>query len=636
MKRNIFTVVSGFLTVLFLFAFVQVKPVFAQTNVELKRQIEEKRERVKLLEELRMLEEKEKALTNQQPLPAPTSTTTPTPIPTPISRDETLNPISDNNTGDNANVNPSTILPAIQRVRNLFDPNDTGTYTVCQLQDLEKTNYNRFDKNICDLAKKLIQNTKDAGDTKILFEPSIIQDELGIFILGRLAGLPQSEVEIDKNISDFVLEIENKRTDKQVGADSKGSGTTSLATKGGIPRFLSWALENGSISGAKDGTTLTFRANPVGFAEVLSGYQPFKEGNLDSYFKLDEGFTRELRKLSVGFSFDITRGTDSPVFIGNKQQLSAINFRYNFINQKDPLNPMYKDDWEKFRKDFLDPYANFANELYIKLTCENCSPAKFRNTDLEKWRVETQAKLQTFDVTNDKDEVELVEIVRSILASQIDKLPIDKLKTDPVIVEAVKEVGNQRLKYFTAKKALLDKIAKGAIMTIEYTNYREVNAPDLSNIRFVAEKGLIGGWNFTANASFSFFNKKPSGMNVNRIRDFDFTLNLEKTLTLFGDQTETNLSNFIRIGNPIFSFSGQYQRLQSDVVGLDGIVKPDTKGDIAVGQFKLIIPINNLGIKLPISVSFANRSELIKESTVRAHFGFTFNLDRLLLGRLFQ
>jgi hypothetical protein len=43
-----------------------------------------------------------------------------------------------------------------------------------------------------------------------------------------------------------------------------------------------------------------------------------------------------LRKTSVGFTFDTTRGNSTPVLIANAQQLSAISFRYNFINQRDP------------------------------------------------------------------------------------------------------------------------------------------------------------------------------------------------------------------------------------------------------------------------------------------------------------
>lgn len=56
---------------------------------------------------------------------------------------------------------------------------------------------------------------------------------------------------------------------------------------------------------------------------------------------------------------------------------------------------------------------------------------------------------------------------------------------------------------------------------------------------------------------------------------------------------------------------------------------PGTRGDIAVGQFGLNIPIPGLGIKFPVSFTFANRTELVKEKEIRGNFGFTFNWDTL-------
>ena len=61
----------------------------------------------------------------------------------------------------------------------------------------------------------------------------------------------------------------------------------------------------------------------------------------------------------------------------------------------------------------------------------------------------------------------------------------------------------------------------------------------------------------------------------------------------------------------------------------NGVIADGSKGDIALGQLKLTIPIASWGIKLPLAVTFANRTELIKESVVRANFGVTFDLDPL-------
>ena len=49
------------------------------------------------------------------------------------------------------------------------------------------------------------------------------------------------------------------------------------------------------------------------------------------------------------------------------------------------------------------------------------------------------------------------------------------------------------------------------------------------------------------------------------------------------------------------------------------------------GQLKLTIPVPGLtGVNFPLSVSVANRSDLIKETTVRGKFGFTVDITKLL------
>lgn len=58
-------------------------------------------------------------------------------------------------------------------------------------------------------------------------------------------------------------------------------------------------------------------------------------------------------------------------------------------------------------------------------------------------------------------------------------------------------------------------------------------------------------------------------------------------------------------------------------------VKRNTKGDIALGQLKLTVPMKGSGVKIPISLTIANRTELIKESDVRGNIGITFDLDSI-------
>ena len=57
---------------------------------------------------------------------------------------------------------------------------------------------------------------------------------------------------------------------------------------------------------------------------------------------------------------------------------------------------------------------------------------------------------------------------------------------------------------------------------------------------------------------------------------------------------------------------------------------PVAKGHIGLFQAKLTIPMKGSGVKIPISFTVANRTEVIKETDVRANIGISLDLDSLV------
>jgi len=387
-------------------------------------------------------------------------------------------------------------------------------------------------------------------------------------------------------------------------------------------------VENGAATASPSGSTLTFRGNPVGLIEALSGQGYVSNvGNGENDWS-----TNFLRRSSIGLSFDVSRGSDIPTFIGNKQQLSAISYRYEFINQRDPRQQRYRRLWADFLQNeglkLASEQVKQLKQLEVDPTTENPTVQEFRNRALQHWlEMTNQALKETTVAPTALNEIAAIEEIQKILAKRLSELPISELEQDPDVINPINSfVGAYRL-YLQGRKEILDRVAKGALVTFEYTNYREVNAPDVSNFRFIAEKATFGKVNLTANASLSIYNKLPrmmtpagltQGAEIKRIRDFSFT-----------GQIDVPLRDVMGLGDSNLSFAGKYQRLTSDAVALDGAVLPNTKGDVAVGQVKLVIPIKDTGFKLPISVTFANRTELVREKEVRGNFGVTFDLDTL-------
>ncbi|HJR06838.1 MAG TPA: hypothetical protein VJ842_06245 [Pyrinomonadaceae bacterium] len=397
-----------------------------------------------------------------------------------------------------------------------------------------------------------------------------------------------------KATSEAVAEAENARTDKQVEGNEAQSGTTSLVSKGGIPAVLGLATASGALTRSVSGNTITFQLNPVGLISALA-----QRGFISSY-QNETAFERQLRNFAFGFSFDTSRGDTGGTFTGSGQQLSGLSARYNIINRRDPRDRKHQDRFVALARNQGVPIARGTLDFLN---------ATFNSTDrseaLEEWVSETDAAVRAA----------ASEDLERVLEAQIRKLPIpDSRRVSSILDSLAKSLSG----FEDARGQLLKQVASGLVMTVEYNLERRGEMPDLSNIRFIAEKGPYDGKiDLTFNSSVSFFHSRPSGGNTNRLRDFRFAGQIDVPLR------ETRWT-----GKPLLSFAGRYQRLLEDEMLPNGGTL-SAKGDIAVGQLKLTIPIRGTAFKIPLSLSFSNRTELLHEKEIRGNFGFTFDLDSI-------
>jgi hypothetical protein len=120
--------------------------------------------------------------------------------------------------------------------------------------------------------------------------------------------------------------------------------------------------------------------------------------------------------------------------------------------------------------------------------------------------------------------------------------------------------------------------------------------------------GVIQRWNLTFNGIFNYTDSKITGDS----RGGTFATELQIPLNFMdqlGDRVPWTFS---------FAASGKWMTHDSPTYQ---------------GQAKLTIPVPRMpGLEMPISVSFASRSDLLagKESKVKGRIGFTFDLARLL------
>ena len=354
--------------------------------------------------------------------------------------------------------------------------------------------------------------------------------------------------------------------------------------------MLGLALEHGLITGGRTGETITLRGNLVGLLEGATG-----KDYVDSYTD-DRAEVRFLRKLSVSASFDPGSTTDNAID-PNADRLTSWSGRLDVKNDRDPRG-QFSREWQE-----LD-----MNERRAMLAAGNDAMAQlWQEPAFIEWREETKKQV----VKTPVDQLDAVLALRLEAFRQMTRSPATQA--------AVNRVVALTLDYLTARRTLIENLLKTPLLVLEYSNSRPLNEPRTSDIRFVAEGPFFSGA-LVANAAVNLFDTIPIG--AERIRHLEGSLQWDLPLKYRTEQ-----------GAVVLTLAGRVQRLQSGVV-IQNALLPDTKGTIGVFQLKVTVPIAEGGLQIPISITWANRSELIKEKFVRGQVGMTFDLDSLIAWHL--
>ena len=494
---------------------------------------------------------------------------------------------------------PSTavVAPARSSIAPLLTPTGAqlSQQPACALYKKNPKTFSLVDRYVCNLIESIEIRKNGDASRGITAEPLAGLDLDADFT--RLVIIMDAK----KGRAEELVRAEEARVDKQTGSDSSSSGTTSLVTKGNVPAILGFAVENGAITQEVTGTTITFRGNPVGIFKALSGK------GLIGGFDEDDGATRFLRRFSFAASFDTDRGPQTGIFTGSKQQLSGFSGRAVLYDKRDPRRGEYKQDWENFLATSALGFLTQDAETREALLDTSTAKTAWNDPALISWYTDTQRALAAA----------LPDEIEGVLVERLNELPLDDLAPD---TESALAGFEREFKiYLRDRDTILKKVGNAGVLTFDYTNQRNVNSPDLSNFKLIGEKGFYKGrLDLTGNASMTIYDSKPPALNIDRLRDFQAALQLDTT---FGSAEKTGVF--------VLSFGYKYQHQAENVFTDAGFLVPNTTGNINVGQLKLTVPIKGLGIKFPISLTFANRTELIKEKEVRGNFGFTLDLDTI-------
>lgn len=437
---------------------------------------------------------------------------------------------------------------------------------------------------------------------------------------------------------DFLTALENARTDEQVGSGPQG-GSTSLVSKAGAPAALSAAVENGAVlQTASSGPQATFRGNLVGIARLVLGEPqfPFCDYKLAS---CDSGAIRALKGLSFSVSVDAkaqtpvnvpvsgnatsnaaTPAPSSVNLLGSSQRISAWSARYNLRNPRALDNQSNRMMVDAAVKDSAESALHSLDSVFADATFQR---------DYTAWLSSATSDLAALSpgIPQDAFNAEFAKELDKLIAT----LTVDIPKVQDLAVAAWKSFDT----YLTSRDQALDALNNGAIVSLEYTNNSPLNQPRTSDFRGIVSWQATKTLMLTANLAAEIYNSLPAGAVVSRFRDAQAAVEADLSMPQLGS-----------IGSPTLSLAGYYQYMHDP--GLltipAGTVAPGTnialpsdatvllgqKGSIGIGQLKLTIPFKSTGVKFPVAVTWANRTELVKGTDVSGHIGISFDLDTLL------
>ncbi|MBZ5524296.1 MAG: hypothetical protein LAP21_18830 [Acidobacteriia bacterium] len=410
---------------------------------------------------------------------------------------------------------------------------------------------------------------------------------------------------------------ETKRMDKQPGAGNTAAGTTSLVNKGSAPSLIGFALEHGGLTQDVNGNTITFRGNLINSIRALqagSYMGAFDMGNNDP-------LVTYLAKLSFGVSFDTSanQGSSTQGFAFDRNTFSGVSAKYELYNHRDPRDQKWRRRWNGLA-------ANAGVELASQFG--HLDAAIRRNSRYDHWLSSNRdAILALPPGASDGD-------IQNALETAI-KTFGDNFGSVPEVKQALDRFTAAIPDYIKAADTVFGDIKRTPIVTLDYNFVRQSlptgqtvtttqpgqSLPDLSNLSLVLERGFAGDSSpeLTFNASGTWFSGSAAGRG--RVRDYRASL-----------QLDVPLREIQQIGKPTLSFSGQYLHLLQEPLGqqvtLNGVTISRT-GGIGIFQTKLSVPVKDSGIKIPISFTYSNRTELIKEKDVRGNVGITFDMDTL-------
>lgn len=386
---------------------------------------------------------------------------------------------------------------------------------------------------------------------------------------------------INCRVEDIVkAKITQRDNTKQTETPSIGGSSTSLVDQSKASDLIGAAL---NLSGLSDNPEAANRS----FSFTVSGYSLYAAASnhdpLDPAFYLKNANWRR---------FWVTLGQEAPTdstsassMAPNNERATITGFKVLLVDKRD----LRYHNLGTISVALAAANPNFAaivdevqNYIYsvLKASAGNPTLGRFLNDNLGADKIAA-----TMDLLKEED------------IAAINKIIEDRILPEITLTDTI--------------KSEIAKIRKAPQFSLSFLSKTRKEGLDEYKAEAIFDYGVHSRINLSLNGAFNYMDSKLAGGDI---RGASFSGQLQFQIT-----PESKL-----VGrNPIyFSISSEGKWMS----GMESQYK---------AQGKVTIPITE-GIDLPISLTFANRTNLIDEKEVRGQFGFTFDLARLIKAVAFK
>ncbi len=418
--------------------------------------------------------------------------------------------------------------------------------------------------------------------------------------------------------------------------------------RGAVAQSLSVATEYGALTQSVSGQVVTIQGNAAGLPSALvrNNIFPYCVGNerYNHNYCVSSSLLSILRRLSFSASFDASRDTQTlsgmgagsttpaggttssgavqPVtFTGKKRELTSFSARLELWDTRDATSKKFQDAVGSKVGQSMDASSGAlqtAGDALLKVTSEP-------------WYVDWYGRSLALVRSAGRDRRKLGDALKEAL------MDFSTRATGVITPDVVRAAQQAYNRFFADQDDLIDSLAKSSVLAIEYTDSRPLGQAPVNNMRLIVDKSFSTQAKFVANGAVDFYGSVPQTAGLSRLRDVQAGVEIDYGI----------LGGKSIVGPATLSGSAYYQYQHSAVllnvdatsplpgITFNGLPSNATTvfaqtGSIWLAQAKLSIVPGGKSTKIPISVTYSNRTELINKPDWRAQIGVSYDFDALM------